>query len=142
MSEPLHTSDDLPLTFRNIRPYSASGQPPEGAPDWIWEVDHPYLHGLYAPVDSEVDADELVVEAGDTVHVLEWRHASGVNVPTSWFFVLSTGHGTEHGTPSVIRTRKTSAEHQPTKQQLADTADAFVGFFYYRRRVSRPFFDS
>ncbi|MFV0276945.1 MAG: carotenoid oxygenase family protein [Parahaliea sp.] len=54
----------LPLTFRNIDPYSADGRPPEGSPDWIWEVDHPYLHGLFAPVDSEVISDNLVVESG------------------------------------------------------------------------------
>ncbi|MEJ6591566.1 MAG: carotenoid oxygenase family protein, partial [SAR86 cluster bacterium] len=58
------TKLELPLTFRNTEPYSPSGTPPEGAPDWIWEVDHPYLHGLFAPVDTELAADDLVVEQG------------------------------------------------------------------------------
>ncbi len=62
---PRVTETDLPLTFKNINPYSADGRAPEGAPDWIWEVDHPYLHGVFAPVDTEVAADDLVVEAGE-----------------------------------------------------------------------------
>ena len=58
-------SAEFPLTFRNTEPYSPAGLPPDGAPDWIWEVDHPYLHGLFAPVDTEVSADDLVVEQGE-----------------------------------------------------------------------------
>ncbi len=59
------TAADLPLTFRNVNPYSPNGTPPTGAPDWIWEVDHPYLHGLFAPVSDEVSQDDLVVESGE-----------------------------------------------------------------------------
>jgi carotenoid cleavage dioxygenase len=59
------TPEDLPLTFRNVEPLSPSGQLPTGAPDWIYDVDHPYLHGLYAPVADEVDANDLVVEHGE-----------------------------------------------------------------------------
>jgi hypothetical protein len=29
------TKLELPLTFRNTEPYSPSGTPPEGAPDWL-----------------------------------------------------------------------------------------------------------
>jgi carotenoid cleavage dioxygenase len=56
---------DLPLTFLNVNPYSADGQPPSGAPDWIWEVDHPYLHGIFAPVADELSATDLLVESGE-----------------------------------------------------------------------------
>ena len=56
---------DLPLTFKNINPYSSEGLPPTGAPEWIWDVDHPYLHGLFAPVTEEVAEDGLVVESGE-----------------------------------------------------------------------------
>ena len=54
----------LPLTFRNINALSPTGAPPGGAPDWIWEVDHPYLHGVFAPVDSECQEENLTLEQG------------------------------------------------------------------------------
>lgn len=58
------SEEELPLTYRNIEPLSATGHPPEGAPHWIQEVDHPYLHGLFAPVTEEIEAKELWVEEG------------------------------------------------------------------------------
>lgn len=78
-----YTAEDLPLTFKNIDPYSAEGLPPEGAPDWIWEMDHPYLHGLFAPVDTEVSADNLVVESGEIPADLEGMYV--VNGPSQRF---------------------------------------------------------
>lgn len=63
-SIPKTSASDLPLTFRNIDPFSKEGSPPPGAPEWIWDVDHPYLHGLFAPVDSEFTSDKLLVESG------------------------------------------------------------------------------
>lgn len=52
----------LPLTLRNIRALAPDGTPPPDAPDWIWQIDHPYLHGQFAPTSREYDADDLVVE--------------------------------------------------------------------------------
>lgn len=52
----------VPLAVRNISVLDASGAPPPEAPSWIWEVDHPYLHGVFAPVDSECQDDNLEVE--------------------------------------------------------------------------------
>ena len=37
---------------------------------WLWEVDHPYLHGLFAPVDADVHCDDLGI-AGDLPADLE-----------------------------------------------------------------------
>ncbi len=33
----------------------------DNAPKWIYEIDNPYLHGVYAPTMDEVDADNLTV---------------------------------------------------------------------------------
>ena len=73
---------DLPLTFANINPYSPDGVPPTGAPDWIWEVDHPYLHGLFAPVTEEVSADDLVVDiaGNDGTLLAEFEDELGIRV--------------------------------------------------------------
>ena len=58
-------AEALPLTYRNVEPLSSEGLAPEGAPAWIQDVDHPYLHGLFAPVEAELDAESLVVEQGE-----------------------------------------------------------------------------
>ena len=58
-------AEQLPLTVRNNWPLSPNGDPPSGAPDWIWEVDHPYLHGLFAPTREEISAESLTVEHGE-----------------------------------------------------------------------------
>ena len=55
----------LPIASRNIRLLSPDGAPPPDTPAWIWEVDHPYLHGAFAPTTREYDADGLIVEAGE-----------------------------------------------------------------------------
>ena len=81
---------ELPLTFRNTEPYSPAGLPPDGAPGWIWEVDHPYLHGLFAPVDTEVSADDLVVEQGEIPQDLYGMYI--VNGPSQRFKPLSKYH--------------------------------------------------
>jgi carotenoid cleavage dioxygenase-like enzyme len=73
------TISDLPLTFRNINPYSPTGQKPTGAPEWIWEVDHPYLHGLFAPVTTELACENLEVESGEIPHDLDGMYV--VNGP-------------------------------------------------------------
>ncbi|MCB9540331.1 MAG: carotenoid oxygenase family protein [Myxococcales bacterium] len=52
---------DLPITRRYAKTLSPAGARPTGAPDWIEAIDNPYLHGLYAPVVDEVEADDLPV---------------------------------------------------------------------------------
>jgi carotenoid cleavage dioxygenase-like enzyme len=53
---------DLPLAERNVEMLSTSGQPPPHTPDWVWQTDHPYVHGVFAPVDSELELTELSVD--------------------------------------------------------------------------------
>lgn len=53
---------DLPITQRHNKALHPAGTPPTDAPDWIYGIDNPYLHGLFAPVQHEHDADELQVE--------------------------------------------------------------------------------
>jgi len=61
---------DLPLASRNVEVLGLDGRPPSGAPDWIWRVDHPYLHGIFAPVASEFPLAEVEV-TGDLPSDLE-----------------------------------------------------------------------
>lgn len=82
--------ENLPLTFRNVESHSPAGVPPEGVPDWIWEVDHPYLHGLFAPVDTEVSEDKLVVEQGEIPADLYGMYV--VNGPSQRFKPTSKYH--------------------------------------------------
>jgi carotenoid cleavage dioxygenase len=57
-----HNLPDLPITRLNVRMLAPDGTPPPDAPDWIWTVDHPYLHGMFAPTAREYAADDLDVE--------------------------------------------------------------------------------
>ena len=57
--------ESLPITCRNVQPLGTKGKPPTDAPEWIWNVDHPYLHGHFAPIKTEVSADRLEVVAGE-----------------------------------------------------------------------------
>ncbi|SVE03652.1 uncharacterized protein METZ01_LOCUS456506, partial [marine metagenome] len=66
-----------------VEPYTPGGEPPEGAPEWIWEIDHPYLHGLFAPVTTEVTADDLMVEHGEIPEDLYGMYV--VNGPSQRF---------------------------------------------------------
>jgi carotenoid cleavage dioxygenase-like enzyme len=52
---------NLEITNRHGKSLSPSGARPPGAPAWIDEIDNPYLHGVFAPVDSEQRADEPTV---------------------------------------------------------------------------------
>jgi carotenoid cleavage dioxygenase len=52
---------DLEITKRYGKSLSPSGARPPGAPAWIDEIDNPYLHGVFAPVDSEQQADAPTV---------------------------------------------------------------------------------
>ncbi len=56
------TAPDLPIASANIALFAPDGTPPPDAPDWIWQVDHPYLHGLFAPTSREYGAEDLEVE--------------------------------------------------------------------------------
>ena len=59
-----HTEHDtpLPVTLANVRQFAPDGTPPPDAPAWIWNYDHPYLHGAFAPTDIEYEAEDLEVE--------------------------------------------------------------------------------
>lgn len=84
------SSADLPLTFASLEPYSRSGLPPTHAPDWIWDVDHPYLHGLFAPVATELSAGTLTVERGAIPDDLDGLYV--VNGPNQRFPPKSKYH--------------------------------------------------
>jgi carotenoid cleavage dioxygenase-like enzyme len=53
---------DLPITRLNVRLMAPDGKLPPDAPEWIWKLDHPYLHGLFAPTNREYDAENLEIE--------------------------------------------------------------------------------
>lgn len=48
----------LEITQRYGKSLSPAGLRPEDAPDWIDDIDNPYLHGLFAPVVKEQQSDE------------------------------------------------------------------------------------
>ncbi|MEM7254650.1 MAG: carotenoid oxygenase family protein [Pseudomonadota bacterium] len=54
--------DDLAIASLITHLLSTNGLPPTDAPEWIWSVDHPYVHGIFAPVDSERSETALTVE--------------------------------------------------------------------------------
>lgn len=55
----------LPITARHGKALNRAGVRPTDAPGWIDEVDNPYLHGLFAPVMTELKAERLPVLAGE-----------------------------------------------------------------------------
>lgn len=61
MPSAIATNSELPVANMNVALTAPDGTPPEAIPDWAWEVDHPYLHGNFAPVSSEFRADDLPV---------------------------------------------------------------------------------
>ena len=58
-------AERLPVAFRNVHVLGTKGTPPTDTPDWIWDVDHPYLHGHFAPIKTEMSAEKLDVVAGE-----------------------------------------------------------------------------
>ncbi|MEO1170597.1 MAG: carotenoid oxygenase family protein [Myxococcota bacterium] len=55
----------LELTERYGKALSPHRAPPVDAPAWIHEIDNPYLHGHFAPVQHEVTAETLEVIDGE-----------------------------------------------------------------------------
>lgn len=55
----------LPITARHPKALHPEGRPPPDAPDWIEQVDNPYLHGLFAPVDREHPMQRLELLRGE-----------------------------------------------------------------------------
>ncbi|MFT4977657.1 MAG: carotenoid cleavage dioxygenase-like enzyme [Myxococcota bacterium] len=53
--------DPLEITRRYGKTLSPAGLPPTDAPGWIDTVDNPYLHGLFAPVTAEQQAEDLQI---------------------------------------------------------------------------------
>ena len=52
----------LEITQRYGKALSPSGQRPDDAPEWIDEIDNPYLQGVFAPTRIEESSDDLVIE--------------------------------------------------------------------------------
>lgn len=50
------------ITRRHGKALSKQGVPPDDAPSWVYEIDNPYLHGLFAPITVETESDNLEVE--------------------------------------------------------------------------------
>lgn len=73
----------MPITARNLHLVDDSGNRPANVPLWLDEVDHPYLHGLFAPVAEECDADNLVTEKGQLPADLDGAYI--VNGPNQRF---------------------------------------------------------
>lgn len=61
MAPPHIDLDALRIAARNTVITAPDGTLPPDAPDWIWEVDNPYLHGPYAPICTEMEPCELEV---------------------------------------------------------------------------------
>ncbi len=55
---------ELVITHRYPRALSADGTRPDDAPNWIDDIDNPYLHGFYAPIQTEYTVDELEIVEG------------------------------------------------------------------------------
>ncbi|MCB9793740.1 MAG: carotenoid oxygenase family protein [Alphaproteobacteria bacterium] len=53
---------ELEITHRYSKGLSPSGAPPLDAPAWIDDIDNPYLHGVFAPVQAERAGEDLPVE--------------------------------------------------------------------------------
>ena len=53
----LLNSSDYPLTERCIGGVTAF----DDTPSWIYQLDNPYLHGVYAPTLNEISAENLTV---------------------------------------------------------------------------------
>jgi len=52
----------LEITERYGKSLAPDRRPPAGAPDWIGDIDNPYLHGLFAPITQELSTATLEVE--------------------------------------------------------------------------------
>ena len=55
----------LPITERHGKALNPHGARAPGAPDWIDGIDNPYLHGLFAPVTTEVPTTPLRATSGE-----------------------------------------------------------------------------
>ncbi|MEM6732032.1 MAG: carotenoid oxygenase family protein [Myxococcota bacterium] len=55
----------LEITERYGKALAPDGASPTDAPGWIEDIDNPYLHGNFAPVQSEVTAESLEVVEGE-----------------------------------------------------------------------------
>lgn len=80
---------DLAITRLNVRIMAPDGTPPPDAPDWIWRIDHPYLHGVFAPTNVEYAADDLEVE-GELPHDLHGAYV--LNGPSQRFEPVNRYH--------------------------------------------------
>ncbi|MCH9816808.1 MAG: hypothetical protein K0U64_10250, partial [Actinomycetia bacterium] len=65
------TTSDLPISHKYGKSLSPAGLRPTDAPEWIDDIDNPYIQGLFAPTDHEsvnsvdVVADMARLAAGD-----------------------------------------------------------------------------
>jgi len=55
----------LEITNRYTRSLSSKGLRPTDAPPWIDEIDNPYLHGFFAPIQTEHTLEEVEVVEGE-----------------------------------------------------------------------------
>jgi carotenoid cleavage dioxygenase len=61
----MSTLDKLEITQRYNKALSKKGLLPGNAPEWIYEIDNPYLHGLHAPTTLEKPVEELRASEGE-----------------------------------------------------------------------------
>jgi carotenoid cleavage dioxygenase len=89
----------LDVTRRHGKSLSPTGAPPTGAPEWVEDIDNPYLHGVFAPTSTEVESAELPVEGEipRELHGAYFRNGpNSVHAPKNryhWF----DGDGMVHG---------------------------------------------
>lgn len=53
---------DMPADYPITRACLGDVPQFDDAPDWIYHLDNPYLHGVYAPIDRELSAQDLPIE--------------------------------------------------------------------------------
>ena len=53
--------DDLTITKLNVNLTSPDGTLPTNTPEWLYDVDNPYLHGVFAPTTDLAASDDMEV---------------------------------------------------------------------------------
>jgi carotenoid cleavage dioxygenase-like enzyme len=70
---------DMPADYPITRACLGDVPQFDDAPSWIYTLDNPYLHGVYAPLDRECEADALPVEGELPVDLAGSYYRNGAN---------------------------------------------------------------
>ncbi len=90
----------LQITERHAKSLSPAGTPPAGAPEWIGEIDNPYLHGVFAPIVEERAPTKLEVLEGELprdLHGAYFRNGPNPKYRPNGRYHWFDGDGMVHG---------------------------------------------